>query len=695
MRRRDPGRLAVRGALLPVVALLLFAVLPPAEAHALLVSSDPAAGVNLPTVPARVTLDFDEPLVASLSRATVTAPGGSRFPSRVSGEQMTVRLPGHAHGVYRVAWKTVSKVDGHVITGSFEFGVAARASATATTSGPTGGDIALSALRGIEYALLVLACGMCLLGLLAGGARLRQPVVAVTAALLVSGVLVVSGETWLAGSGLSWRSAVDYLTNDRAGWARAARLVLEAGLLVTSLATRRTSQTQHRPPQPTDLASAGWLTGIVVAVALAGHGADVEPAWQGIAVNAAHLAAAGTWAGGIMALAVLRFTRQWPAHGRHVLDRFSRVAPWAFLASVVLGGVQAAQLLGSPEPVLGSAYGLTLVAKAVAIAAMVPLSLLAWRRLRVHVRAEGVLALVVVAAAAALTAFPVIPKEAREAAAEQRPPLQPGTTALPHPGDVSIGGRAGTVMVGVSVHPGLPGRNTVTAYLASPAGRSTAARVRVGDQSVTMSSCGAHCRTATVELSGHDLLHVVVAGQGTASYQLPRLPAPSGAALVQAADQWMRRLHSYREQQVLSGIRSAYRYQVPHQLFVRTWFGDGAQDTLWLGRSLYRRDRPAAPWRLSSRGELAPVPYFPWEPFEPLVDAHLLGRAKVAGVPVRMVSVFDGHGRDPDPVWFTLYVDSRDRVLRSRMWATNHFMDNHYTGFDQPVRLPKLRPDGG
>lgn len=690
MRRSSPGRFPVRLALLPLVGLLLLVVLPPAAAHALLVSSDPSAGSSLPAMPATVTLTFDEPLVGSLSRATVSAPDGRRFTSRVSGERMIVRLGGDAHGVYRVAWKTVSKVDGHVITGSFEFGVAATASAAAATSGPTAGDVAVSVLRGVEYALLLLACGLCLLGIAAREAALHQPLLPVTAGLLVAGVAVVTGEVWVAGSGLSWQAAVDYLSNDRSGWARTARLALEAGLLASVLARSRTPPAGRRARWPGIALAAALLSGIIVAVALAGHGADVEPAWQGIAVNAAHLAAAGIWAGGIMALAVLRLTGQWQVHGGQVLRRFSRIAPWAFLASVVLGGVQAAQLLGSPEPVLGSSYGLTLVAKAVAIAAMVPLSVLAWRRLRVHVRTEAVIALVVVAAAAALAAFPVIPREAREAAAEQPPTLSRRPSALPRSGDVTMGGRAGTVMVGISVHPGRPGRNAVTAYLASPAHRSTSARLRVGQQTVSMSSCGRLCRTATVDLAGHDLVRVEVAGHGTASYHLPGLPSPSAAALVRAVNRRMGQLRSYRERQLLAGIRTEYRYRVPHRLFVRTWFGDGAQDTLWIGRRLYRRDGPGARWRLSSRGDLAPVPYFPWQPFEPLVDAHVVGHAAVGGTPVRVVSVFDGHGRDPDPVWFTWYVDSGDRVLRSQMWATNHFMNDRYTRFDEAVHLPRL-----
>jgi hypothetical protein len=57
-------------------------------------------------------------------------------------------------------------------------------------------------------------------------------------------------------------------------------------------------------------------------------------------------------------------------------------------------------------------------------------------------------------------------------------------------------------------------------------------------------------------------------------------------------------------------------------------------------------------------------------------------------VPVRKVSFFGGHGTDPEPVWFTLWLDRSGRVLRSQMWAPNHFMDDRYSGFDQPVNMP-------
>jgi hypothetical protein len=83
------------------------------------------------------------------------------------------------------------------------------------------------------------------------------------------------------------------------------------------------------------------------------------------------------------------------------------------------------------------------------------------------------------------------------------------------------------------------------------------------------------------------------------------------------------------------------------------------------------------------------VPYYPWYPFRPLVDAHVLGSARVAGRRVAVVSTFGGHGRSPEAVWFTLYVDrATHEVVKSRMWATNHFMRDRYTDIDGRVSLP-------
>jgi copper transport protein len=663
-----------------LLALLLLALAPallgaaPAQAHALLVSSNPPAGARLASTPDEITLVFDEPLVPHLSRATVVWPSGRRTEAAVSGEKMHARLAGNATGVYRVEWKTVSRIDGHIITGSFRFGVAVPVPGAATSAPvPEARDMTIAVFRTVEYVLLLLMCGIALVEHLGSDLRLRFPVRTVAAALLASGVLVVGSEIVAASGGLSAAGAATYLTNEVTGWARTVRLALEAGLVGVAVWRGRSS--------------AVLLVGVCAAMALAGHGADVEPAWQGLAVNAGHLASAGIWAGGIMALALLRVRGEWPRVGSRLLPRFSRVAPWAFAASVLLGAVQAAQLLGGPAALVTTDYGLVLIAKAAVIAVMVPLSVLAWRRRKLSLGTEALLAVVVVAAAAALAAFPVVPKEAGEAAAVATPTAPP---AFPAAGDLTLGGRAGSVMVGLTLSPGQPGANQARVYLANPATAAARAQVKVAGRWTAMTRCGAVCRTAPVRLRGHDTLLVRVSGAkgGTAQFSLPALPAQDGTGLVRAALARMDALSTYRVRENLSGIRSDYRYAVPHQMLVRTWWGAGPQDTLWRGRAVYRRS-PPGPWKRRANGVLAPVPYFAWNPFRPLGNVRVIGQGRVGGHPVTLVSVFGGHGTDPEPVWFTLYVDATSgQVLESRMWAPNHFMKDRYYDFDRPVSIP-------
>ena len=557
--------------------------------------------------------------------------------------------------------------------------VAAAAGGT-TAHGPTAWDVLIVVLRGIEYALLLLACGLALLSMLGRDLPLRLPAVPVAAALLASGVAVVIAEALLAGSA-SVAGAIDYLTNGFTGLARVARIALEAAVLEVALVRARLSPV--------------LLAGVVVAAAAAGQGADVGSTWPGIAVNAVYLAAAGVWAGGIMALALLRVTGRWPAGGSELLPRFVRVAPWAFLVSVGLAVVQAAPLLTGPGEALTTSHVLTLVAKVAAVTAIAALSLLAWRRTRVGAGSGAVAVLVAVAAAAAVAVYPVMPTHAREAAQEPAAsgPAVARAAPFPEPGDLTMGGRAGHVMVGLTVRPGRPGVNTVRVYLATPATAASRASLQVQGRWRALSSCGGPCRTATVDLRGGERLAVAVAGPigGTASFDLPSLPARDGTALARSVTAQMDRLRTYRVAEVLSGFRSAYAYERPHQLWIRTWYGDGVQQSLWLGSSLYVKTSTGGPWRLKSNGTLAPVPYFNWDPFQPLVDAHIVGTGTVAGVPVTLVTAFGGHGSDPDSVWFTLSVDQKTgRVLRSQMWAPEHFMDDRYHAFNQPAGLPRL-----
>src|SRR6266540_1869572 len=167
----DLGRNGRRTVLATIVALSALVFLPTtALAHAGLVSATPEPGSELGIAPAVVNLHFSEPLNARLSGAIVTAPDGQRTAGRPAGvEEISVRLSGNARGVYLVSWRSVSLLDGHSLSGSFEFGVGVtvRSGATGFSSSPRITDLAISIARSIEDLALILAVGLLLFGRLA------------------------------------------------------------------------------------------------------------------------------------------------------------------------------------------------------------------------------------------------------------------------------------------------------------------------------------------------------------------------------------------------------------------------------------------------------------------------------------------------------------------------------------------------
>ncbi len=303
---------------------------------------------------------------------------------------------------------------------------------------------------------------------------------------------------------------------------------------------------------------------------------------------------------------------------------------------------------------------------------------------------------VIAGGVAALAASPAGPEGLTDSVDRRGPPAPSPVSAFPRQGDLTIAGRAGDTMVGLTIRPALPGRNHIVAYLAPDPPAAATIWLSTGSGRSTLTACGQSCRAGTVDLRGGEqvVLQVVGAHGGNARFRLPALPPPDGTALVQRATRRMAALQRYRVDEVFSGIHSSYAFARPHQMWLRTWLSGKPRDTLWLGSSVYKRTDPSGDWSAPSPTDPVPVPYLAWQPFAPFVDVSTVGTATVDGVAVSLVSFFGGHGDDPEPVWFTLWVDLRsDRVLRSQMWAPNHFMDDRYYAFDQPVDIP--RPAGG
>src|SRR5487761_2341407 len=265
------ARLAVGGLLLVVIALGLRAQ--PVLGHALLASSDPAANATMATAPPTVTATFTEPPDPRLSSIHVLdASGASRttgpaVPIAAGSTSMRVPLGPLADGVYTVAWRTVSAIDGHVAAGSFAFsvGVGAPAPAVAPGAGPSEsqGSSAISTAsilsRWLLYLGLVGLLGAVFVGAVVARRRGRWLIRLAGAAWLLAmggSILLVAPQASDAGVG------VGDLVGTTLGWDAAARGVplIAAGLLL--LAARRTT------------ASQGLLIGLVGGIAALGDHRD-------------------------------------------------------------------------------------------------------------------------------------------------------------------------------------------------------------------------------------------------------------------------------------------------------------------------------------------------------------------------------------------------------------------------------------
>ncbi|MEQ4719693.1 copper resistance CopC family protein [Nonomuraea sp. B19D2] len=162
------------------VLLLAFAAAgvaqPAAQAHNVLVSSDPKDGATLSATPSQVTLVFDQVVRQGYAQVGVTGADGSSWADGsavVAAERVTVRVkPLPAGGSYVVGYRILS-ADGHPVTGRITFTLSPGAAgapagaATGQAAQVAGAQAAEAAANGgagmavvwIVGALLVLAAG--------------------------------------------------------------------------------------------------------------------------------------------------------------------------------------------------------------------------------------------------------------------------------------------------------------------------------------------------------------------------------------------------------------------------------------------------------------------------------------------------------------------------------------------------------
>jgi copper transport protein len=676
-----------------LIAVVASMLLSPARAsgHAALLESEPAAGSELSTAPGVVTLSFTEPLNERLSRIVVIAPDGERFEgSATEVKTLRARLTTNQPGVYRVEWTTVSLLDGHALQGSFAFGVGVAppdGDAVVVASDPRAADVAVALLRAVEFVGLLLALGSLLLGRLARRdpplAWVHLPVRRAILVAAVGGSLVVIAEALVASPDPSPGSVWAYVSTGLPGAARISRLVAE--WIAFGLAAKKLSW------------AAAALVAAAASLAAAGHAAAAEPRWFAVVIDMIHVVSAGLWAGAVLALALVRPPDGWRgSEGRRLLDRFTPIALVAFVVTVSAGVLRGFQELSTISDLLRTSYGVALSAKILAVVVMAQLSVFAWRRVVGSLRGEAAIAVLVIALAALLAAYPLPPGRLAETEAEEHEPET--SLALPKAGDLTLGSSAGQVLVGLSLRPGEPGANEALVYLRPLEGEDAAAGIPVSlvidGRRTQMGDCGPACRMADVELLGGEDVQVIVDAPigGTASFALPQLPAPSAARTLERAQTTMHQLGSYLMNETLSSglaeVFTRYAFEAPDRARIDV---RGGSSSVFLGTTRYVRQAPGDDWRIERRAPQLRVPSFVWDTFGPFLDPRVVGSEIIGGSRTTMISFFGARG--DLPVWFKLWVEPRGRVLRAEMRAQGHFMDQRYFGFDTPISVEA--PDVG
>jgi len=359
---------AALGAILGLAATL--ALPGTALGHALPQSSVPSPGAQLSTPPGQVTIIFGERPDPRLSTIKVLDTGGSLVTSgptaAVPGSELELGVPLEASlsgGVYTVAWRTVSAVDGHLATGSFAFGIGvapptgppgsgAGPGLATTSAGPSAGAIVG---RWLLYLGLVGLLGLAVFGALVAhgsGASVRRvlPIAWLLAALGTGLVIAVQlsdagvdiGHAFDTsfGIGIVTRIGPLVLAGTAVGLIWLGRLGGRAGLIAVGLG-----------------AAGAMLADVGLSHAAAGGNPAVD-----ILVQVIHVVAVGLWLGGLLGLLVN--LRGAPGETTARLARqFSRLATVGIGTVAVTGLLRAIAEVGTIERLVSTDFGHLVIAK--------------------------------------------------------------------------------------------------------------------------------------------------------------------------------------------------------------------------------------------------------------------------------------------------------------------------------------------
>jgi copper transport protein len=380
------------GTLLTGWAVLMAAVAAPASAHASVVATDPLDGARLASVPAMVTVTFDESvslgagyLKVTDSSARAVDDGRVDHPG-AAGTTLSVPLKaGLSDGSYVVSWRVVS-ADSHVVSGSIRFVVgngplasagAAGTSDAGATRSPGIGALAVIA-RLVGFAGLFLLGGLWVLFLAPIGARAAGLGARMAWAGWGGATVGAVGDVLVQGAQSSGRgigsllsaAQIDQALGGTYGQLRCWSLIGLGliGLLLPAVLRSAAERRTHGAPE----AALVLYVGVLCTLSGSGHAASASPRVLALAADVAHLCAAGAWLGGLAFLAVVLLPSQDPLDAHRAARSFSPVAAGAIAVLLGTGVYQSWREVRSVPALLDTTYGrLVLIKLALLIAIVV------------------------------------------------------------------------------------------------------------------------------------------------------------------------------------------------------------------------------------------------------------------------------------------------------------------------------------
>ena len=409
-------------ALVPLLALALALATPDAAAHPELLRANPAADALLAAPPSRLELWFSERIDAGAGSPSVAALDelGNRIDlvaaiDPADPRHLIVDADGIGLGMVTIVWSVRSLDDGHTLAGSFAFRVGGsdRAPGAATVAGerPAPWNVLTRWLTFLGIALAAGAAGLgALPGIAATAVEARRRWGLAAAAGAIAALLATVAEPLLQ---LALTPAAvtvqptlgETLAVQPVWWyARAALLLVAAALAGVALTLRDELRL------PVGLLALAATLGL----SATGHAAGRQ-SWRAaaIAIDALHLGALALWVGGVLLLALA-----WNAIDRPVLAAFSRAALPLAAIGVLTGVANSALVLPRLASLWQSDYGRVILFKVAVLLPILALATLhratlrarvadtlahlAPPRLRMPLRAEGALLLVVMLAGSSL-----------------------------------------------------------------------------------------------------------------------------------------------------------------------------------------------------------------------------------------------------------------------------------------------------